>query len=102
VQRIDDDAKFAAATGALPVAVVADVRLALQLKIDLAAEQARLTKEIERLRGEQAKAEAKLANQGFVARAPAAVVDQERARLAEFSQTLQRLEDQRARLARSA
>jgi valyl-tRNA synthetase len=102
VQRVDDDMKFAAETDALPVAVVADVRLALQLKIDLAAEKARLTKEIERLRGEQAKAEAKLANQGFVARAPAAVVDQERARLAEFSQTLQRLEDQRARLARSA
>ena len=47
------------------------------------------------------KAEAKLGNEGFVARAPAAVVEQERQRLAEFSQTLRRLEDQAARLAPS-
>jgi valyl-tRNA synthetase len=71
------------------------------VEIDLAAEQARLAKEIARLRGEIAKAEGKLANQSFVARAPAAVVEQERARLAEFSATLRRLEDQSARLAPS-
>jgi valyl-tRNA synthetase len=101
VQRIDDDATFAAATRMLPVAVSGELRLALRVEIDLAAEQARLAKEIARLRGEIAKAEGKLANQSFVARAPAAVVEQERARLAEFSATLRRLEDQSARLAPS-
>jgi valyl-tRNA synthetase len=81
---------------------VGDVRFALQVRIDRAAEQARLGKEIERIRAEKVKAEAQLANERFVARAPAAVVDEMRARLAEFSQTLRRLEDQSARLAQSA
>jgi valyl-tRNA synthetase len=101
VQRLPSDEAFAAATSALPVAVVGEVRLALQLKIDIAAEQARLAKEIERVRGERTKAEAKLANESFVARAPAAVVATERERLAEFSRTLARLEDQASRLASS-
>jgi valyl-tRNA synthetase len=82
--------------------VVGEVWLALQLKIDIAAEQARLAKEIERVRGERTKAEAKLANESFVARAPAAVVATERERLAEFTRTLARLEDQASRLASSA
>jgi valyl-tRNA synthetase len=102
VQRLPSDEAFAAATSALPVAVVGEVRLALQLKIDIAAEQARLAKEIERVRGERTKAEAKLANESFVARAPAAVVATERERLAEFTRTLARLEDQASRLASSA
>jgi valyl-tRNA synthetase len=101
VQRLPRDEAFAAASSALPVAVVGEVRLALQLKIDIAAEQARLAKEIERVRGQRTKAEAKLANESFVARAPAAVVATERERLAEFSRTLARLEDQASRLASS-
>jgi len=102
VQRFDSESAFSVATSALPVAVVGDVRIALQVRIDRAAEQARLGKEIERIRAEKIKAEAQLANERFVARAPAAVVDEMRARLAEFSQTLRRLEDQSDRLARSA
>jgi valyl-tRNA synthetase len=101
VQRLDDDAAFAAATSALPVAVVNAVRVALRIEIDVAAEQARLAKEIARLQGEIAKAQAQLGNQGFVARAPAAVVAERRERLAEFTQALARLEDQSARLAPS-
>ncbi len=54
--------------------------------------------EITRLEGEVTKAEAKLGNASFVERAPAAVVAQERERVAEFSRTLQRLADQAARL----
>ncbi|MEO5771051.1 MAG: valine--tRNA ligase, partial [Burkholderiaceae bacterium] len=101
VKRLPDEAAFAAATRNAPVAVQGMARLALEVQIDVAAEQARLAKEIERLRGEIVKARAKLDNEGFVARAPAAVVAQERQRLDDFSQTLRRLEDQAARLAPS-
>jgi valyl-tRNA synthetase len=101
VRRLADEAAFAEATRDAPVAVQGNARLALEVRIDVAAEQARLAKEIARLRGEVAKAEAKLGNAGFVARAPASVVEQEHQRLAEFSQTLRRLEDQAARLSQS-
>ncbi len=101
VKRLPDEAAFAEATRDAPVAVQGNARLALEVRIDVAAEQARLAKEIARLQAEVIKAEAKLGNTGFVARAPAAVVEQERLRLAEFSQTLRRLEDQAARLLQS-
>jgi valyl-tRNA synthetase len=80
--------------------VVGEARFALRVEIDLAAEQERLGQEITRLETEIARAEAKLGNQGFVARAPAAIVAQERERLEGFTQTLRRLRDQSARLAR--
>ncbi len=100
--QFDNDAAFAQATAAAPVLVVGETRLALHVEIDLAAETARLAKEIARLQGEIAKAEAKLANERFVARAPAAVVAQEKLRLADFSQTLHQLQDQARRLPTSA
>jgi valyl-tRNA synthetase len=84
------------------VAVAGGLRLALEVKIDVAAEQARLAKELARLEGEIGKAESKLANPSFVERAPAAVVAQEQERLAGFRQALDRLRDQRSRLAASA
>ena len=93
-----DEAAFAAATQSAPVAVCGSLRLALHVQVDVAAESQRLDKEIARLQGEIVKADAKLSNESFVARAPAAVVDQERARLADFRQALSRLQDQRARL----
>jgi valyl-tRNA synthetase len=82
-----------------PVAVVGDCRLMLKIEIDKAAERERLQKEITRLEGEIAKAEGKLANSGFVARAPVAVVAQERERLAAFAVTLENLKPQLAKLA---
>ena len=94
-------AACAAATQASPVAVQGSIRLALHVEIDVAAETERLGKEITRLEGEIVKAEAKLGNESFVARAPAAVVAQERERVAGFRQALDRLRDQRARLATS-
>ncbi|WP_164962062.1 valine--tRNA ligase [Rubrivivax sp. JA1026] len=96
-----DEAAFAAATQTAPVALAGGLRLALHVEIDVEAELARLGKEITRLEGEITKARAKLANESFVARAPAAVVEQEKARLDGFTQALDRLQAQRARLAPS-
>jgi valyl-tRNA synthetase len=70
----------------------------VQVEIDAAAEAIRLTKEINRLEGEVAKAEAKLANKSFVERAPAAVVEQERKRLADYKETIEKLREQLRKL----
>ncbi len=83
---------------AAPINVVDDYRLMLQIEVDVAAERDRLAKEIARLEGEIGKAQAKLANEGFVARAPAVVVDQEKQRLASFAATLDKVREQRSRL----
>jgi valyl-tRNA synthetase len=77
-----------------PVQIVGPLKLMLVVTIDVAAESARLGKEIERLQGEITKAHAKLSNESFVARAPAAVVDQEKQRLAEFESLLQKVSQQ--------
>lgn len=102
VRPFDGDAAFADATRLLPVAVAGELRLALHVEIDVGAERARLDKEIARLDGEVTKANAKLGNESFVARAPAAVVEQEKKRVAEFTQALARLRDQRDRLGASS
>ncbi len=81
-----------------PSAIVGDFRLMLEIKVDVVAERARLAKEMARISGEIAKAEAKLGNESFVARAPAAVVAQEQARLTAFAATLAQLQDQLKRL----
>jgi valyl-tRNA synthetase len=85
VKVFDDEAAWAAAAQAAPVAVVGDARLCLHMEIDVAAEKARLSKEIARIEGEIAKANGKLANEAFVAKAPAAVIDQEKKRMADFT-----------------
>ncbi|MCZ2103033.1 MAG: class I tRNA ligase family protein, partial [Burkholderiales bacterium] len=96
VQVFDDAAAWAGAAQQAPVSVVGKARLALFVEIDVAAEKARLAKEAARLSGEIAKATGKLANEAFVAKAPAAVIEQERQRLADFGATLARIEEQLA------
>ena len=98
VKVFTDEAAWAAAAQAAPVAVVGDTRLCLYMEIDVTAEKARLTKEIARLDGELSKAHAKLGNESFVARAPAAVIEQEKKRLADFEAALGRLRAQLERL----
>ena len=98
VRAFSDEAAWQAAAQAAPVAVAGDIRLALHVEIDVAAEKARLGKEIQRLEAELAKAQGKLANQAFVAKAPPAVIDQEKARLADFGTKLGALREQLARL----
>ncbi|HEU0282471.1 MAG TPA: class I tRNA ligase family protein, partial [Gallionella sp.] len=84
--------------GDAAVAIVGTYRLMLKVEIDVAAERERLDKEIARLQGEIAKAQGKLSNASFVDRAPAAVVEQERKRMEDFSATLGQLQAQRGKL----
>ncbi len=66
--------------------------------IDKAAESARLDKEIAKLRQEAERGMAKLDNANFIGRAPAEVVEKERARVAELQLAATKLEEQLARI----
>jgi valyl-tRNA synthetase len=80
--------------------VVGELRLFVPLEglVDLDAERARLDKELKRVEGEIAKCRNKLASGTFVQNAPAAVVEQERQRLVDWTTQHEALAAQRARL----
>jgi valyl-tRNA synthetase len=99
VRVFDDETAWSAAAQAAPVAVVGEARICLHMEIDVAAEKLRLGKEATRIEGEIVKANGKLSNEAFVAKAPGAVIDQERKRVADFMATLGKVKDQLARLA---
>jgi valyl-tRNA synthetase len=80
------------------VSIVGTTKLMLKVEIDVKAERERLSKEIARIEGEIAKVNGKLGNESFVARAPAAVVAQEKERLVNFSATIDKLREQFAKL----
>jgi valyl-tRNA synthetase len=82
------------------VALLGELRILVPMAglIDVAAEVARLGKRIARLRQELERTEGKLANANFVANAPPAVVEQERARRADFDRERAQLEVQLARV----
>jgi valyl-tRNA synthetase len=71
-----------------PVVLAGESRLMLHVEVDPTAERERHSREIAQLEGDVAKSEAKLANESFVARAPAEVVAQERRRLADLTAKL--------------
>ena len=72
------------------------LNIPLEGLVDLDVLRARLDKEIARVSGEKDKSEAKLAR--FGAGVPAAVVEQEQARLADWTGRLDALSTQRSRL----
>ncbi|HGE6023740.1 TPA: valine--tRNA ligase [Vibrio cholerae] len=67
--------------------------------IDKDAELDRLAKEIAKTQGEIARIEGKLGNEGFVAKAPEAVITKEREKLAGYQEALVKLEQQKATIA---
>ncbi|RAK52315.1 valine--tRNA ligase [Phenylobacterium deserti] len=89
----------AAPEGSIPY-VVAGATLALPVAefIDLAAERARLAKEVGGLSGEIEKISKKLGNPDFVARAPEEVVEENRERLADAQAAKAKLESALSRL----
>ena len=70
-----------------------------KVEIDKAAETARLTKEIGKTEVEIGKLSAKLEKPGYVDKAPAHLVERDRAQLADFSDKLDKLKAQLAKLA---
>jgi valyl-tRNA synthetase len=98
VKLFADESSWQAAAQASPVAVVGDARICLHMEVDVVAEKLRLGKEVARLEGEIARANGKLSNEAFVAKAPPSVIDQERKRVTEFSDNVAKMRDQLARL----
>ncbi|MFI4925245.1 MAG: valine--tRNA ligase, partial [Vicinamibacteria bacterium] len=82
-----------------PVEIVGALRIMLDVKVDPAAERERLSKERTATERDVIGAKAKLGNEGFVSRAPPAVVEEERARLAASEAKLSKLDEQLRRLA---
>ena len=95
IRRLDGEAPRNSAQMGLDEAVVV---LPLEGLIDLAAERARLAKELARARAEGAKVATKLDNADFLARAKPEVVEENRDRLAHFGAEVGRLEAALGRL----
>ncbi len=98
VKIFDDAAAWQTAAATSPTAVAGDARLCLFMQVDAGAETLRIGKEVARLEAEITKANGKLGNEAFVAKAPAAVLAQERGRVADFSNALAKLREQLLRL----
>jgi len=85
---------------AAATALLGDMRLLVPMKglIEVDAERARLTKQLDKVNAELQKSSAKHRNEKFVNNAPADVVTQERERIAEFEKTLIQLLEQLEKL----
>ncbi|MCG9078759.1 valine--tRNA ligase [Laribacter hongkongensis] len=82
-----------------PVAIAGEARLMLKVEIDKAAETARLTKEIGKAESDVEKLTAKLEKPGYVDKAPAQLVERDRAQLADLTDKLTKLKAQLLKLA---
>jgi len=82
--------------------LIGDMELLIPMAglIDVAKEVARIDKLLEKAAGEFKRIEGKLSNQGFVAKAPAAVIEKERAKQAEYQRDIEKLTEQKAELAK--
>lgn len=98
VRSFATEAEWAAAADGAPVVELGTARACVFVEVDVAAETARLGKEIAKLEVEITKANGKLGNEAFVAKAPPAVIEQERARVAEFGDKLAKMQSQVAKL----
>jgi len=98
VKVFDDEAAWSAAAQAAPVAVIGELRVCLFIEVDVAAEKIRLGKEVERLQNEIEKAGSKLKNEAFVAKAPPAVIEEAKKRVADFTATLTKVQEQLVKL----
>lgn len=81
-----------------PVAVCNGARLMLKVEIDKAAETARLSKEAEKLQKTLDKLNAKLSKPGYTEKAPAHLVEKDKADLAELEDKMAKVQNQLAKL----
>ena len=81
-----------------PVAVCNGARLMLKVEIDKTAETARLSKEAEKLQKALDKLNAKLSKPGYTEKAPAHLVEKDKADLAELTDKMGKVEGQLAKL----
>ena len=81
-----------------PIAVCNGARLMLKVEIDKAAETARLSKEAEKLQKALDKLNAKLSKPGYTEKAPAHLVEKDKADLAELMDKMGKVEGQLAKL----
>lgn len=95
--RLQPEGDAFSATATLPVGG-AQVALDLSGTIDVAAERKRLAKDLAAAEKEKAQATGKLGNEGFLAKAPDAVVDKIRGRLAKADEDIARIQQQLERL----
>ncbi len=79
--------------GAEPIAAVGPVKVLASAEVDGDAVRARIEARREELRSEVARAEGKLANERFVARAPTEVVEEEREKLGRYRAELEELSE---------
>ena len=81
-----------------PVAVCQNARLMLKVEIDKAAESARLSKEAEKLQKALDKLTAKLSKPGYTDKAPAHLVEKDRAELADLESKMAKVQSQLLKL----
>lgn len=81
-----------------PVAVCNGARLMLKVEIDKAAETARLSKEAEKLQKALDKLNAKLSKPGYTEKAPAHLVEKDKADLAELEDKMAKVQTQLSKL----